>query len=99
MFAHTKHGELLRLMPKRLATQDMCDSRTLHQGAPFFSSHQRISQRAVLTSLEKQLDPRGPTASWGGGGGSTSLSKETYTIATCDFQRGLASGGGGMGVL
>ena len=31
----------------------------------FFLSHQRISQRAVRSSLEKQLDPRGPVASRG----------------------------------
>ena len=31
-----------------------------------FFSHQRISQRVVRTSLEKQLDPRGPNASRGG---------------------------------
>ena len=35
----------------------------------FFYSHQSISQRAVRASLEKQLDPRGPIASSGGGGG------------------------------
>ena len=29
-------------------------------------SHQRISKRAVRTSLEKQLDPAGPIASRGG---------------------------------
>ena len=32
---------------------------------PFFS-HQRIAQRAVQTSFEKQLDPRGPADSRGG---------------------------------
>ena len=36
----------------------------------FFLNYQRISQRAVQTSLEKQLDPRGPIASRG-------ISKET----------------------
>ena len=29
-------------------------------------SHQHISQSAVRTSPKKQLDPRGPIASWGG---------------------------------
>ena len=40
-----------------------------------FFSHRYISQRAVRTSLEKQLDPRGPMASRGGF--CTSISKET----------------------
>ena len=52
------------------------------------------------TSLEKQLDPRGPIASRGGGGGGgggvlSRISKETYKyIATCDFP-GREEGGGG----
>ena len=50
----------------------------------FFSrcfSHQRISQRTVRTSLEKQLDPIGPISSRGG---SVPVFLRT-TIATCDF--------------
>ena len=49
-----------------------------------FLSHQRISQRAVRTSLEKQLDPKGPIASRGGSV-SVFLRKP---IATCDFSGG-----------
>ena len=43
----------------------MDGSRKFHQGGPdvFFLSHQRISQRAIQTSLQKQLDLRGPIAS------------------------------------
>ena len=43
----------------------------IHQGvlATFFKSHQRISQRAVRTSIEKRLDFKRPIASRGGGGG------------------------------
>ena len=39
-------------------------------------SHQRISQRAARTSLEKQFGPKGPIAF---GGVRTSISKETYS--------------------
>ena len=48
--------------------------------------YQRISQRAVSTSLERQLNPRGPIASRGG------LYQETYNHLW--FSRG---GGGGPG--
>ena len=54
----------------------MGGSRKFCQRGPLFS-HQRILQRAVLTYLWKQLDPRGPIASRGEV--STSISKETYS--------------------
>ena len=56
----------------------MCGSRKFSQGGVLitFFSHQHISQRAVLTSLKKQLDPKGPIASRGGV--RTSISEETY---------------------
>ena len=44
----------------------MRGSRKFRQGVLFFFSYQRISQRAVRTSLKKQLDPRGPIATQGG---------------------------------
>ena len=51
-----------------------------------FLSHQHISQRAVQTSLQKQLDRRGPIASVGGGGGGGSVPIFLRkSIATCDF--------------
>ena len=53
----------------------------------FFFSHQGISQRAVRTFLEKKLDPLGPIASRGGGGGFRRVSV-TKPIATCDFPVG-----------
>ena len=50
--------------------------------------HRHMLQGAVRTSLEKQLGPRGPIASRGGGVGGggvgTSISKGTSTDA-CDF--------------
>ena len=46
-----------------------------------FFSHQLISHRAVRTSLEKQLDPRGPIAS-GGRSVAVFLRKP---ITTCDL--------------
>ena len=53
---------------------DMQGSRKFHQAVlKTFFSHQRFSQR---TSLEKQLDPRGPMASQFGV--HASISKETY---------------------
>ena len=42
-----------------------------------FFSHRSVSQRIIQTSLEKQLDPRGPIASWGGI--YISISKENYS--------------------
>ena len=47
----------------------------------FCLSHQHISQRALQTSLEQQLDPRGPIAALGGSVPDF-LRKP---IATCDF--------------
>ena len=44
----------------------MCVSRKFRQGEGVltaFLSNQRTLKRAVWTSLEKQLDPRGPSAS------------------------------------
>ena len=50
-------------------------------GAENIFSYQRISQRVVRTSLEKQLDPRDPIASrWG----SVPVFVRKH-IATCDF--------------
>ena len=50
-------------------------------GAENIFSYQRISQRVVWISLEKQLDPRDPIASrWG----SVPVFVEKH-IATCDF--------------
>ena len=49
---------------------EMLGSRKFRQvggGPENYLSHQRISQRVVRTSLEKQLDPRGPIASLEGG--------------------------------
>ena len=65
----------------------MGGSRKFRQGVEVFISHQRILQSAVLTSLEKQLDLRGPITSRG-------RSVPIFLrkpIATCDF----AGGGGG----
>ena len=53
----------------------------------YFFSHQHISQRAVQTSLEKQLD-LSPIAS-GGGSVPVFLRK---SIATCDFPGGWGGG-------
>ena len=59
-----------------------------------FFSHQHISQRAARTSLEKQLDPRGPITLLQKGV-RTRFSKETHSY--CDFPRGGGGGGGGGG--
>ena len=66
-------------------------SRKFHLGGPEHS-HQRISQRAVQTTHEKQLDPRGPFASGGVSVGVLVFLRKP--ISTCDF----AGGGGGAGV-
>ena len=50
-----------------------------------FISHQRFSQMAVRTSLEEQLDPRGPIASRGG----SILVFLRKPIATCDSPGGV----------
>ena len=65
-------------------------SRKFHLGGPEHS-HQRISQRAVQTTHEKQLDPRGPFASGGVSVGVLVFLRKP--ISTCDF----AGGGGGLG--
>ena len=63
-------------------------SRKFHQGGPdlfFFFSNRNIFQRALRTSLEKQLDPIGPIASQG-------RSVPVFLrkpIATCDFPGGV----------
>ena len=54
-----------------------------------FLSHHGISQRAVRTSLEKQLNPRGPIASRGGVHSRCVFPRKS--IATCEFP----GGGGG----
>ena len=50
-------------------------------------SHQRISQRAVQTSLEKQLDPLDPMGPIASPGVSVSTLSNA-TIATCHFPGG-----------
>ena len=52
---------------------------------PDIFRYQRISQRAVRISLEKQLDPRGPIASRGG---SVPVFLRDH-ITTCDFPGGV----------
>ena len=49
-------------------------------------SHQQISQRAIRTSFEKQLDPKGPIASRGGVGVVPEFVRKP--IVTCDFPGG-----------
>ena len=56
-----------------------------------FYSHELISQRAIRTSLEKLLNPRGPIASRSGGWGGRSVPVFLKPITICDFP----GGGGG----
>ena len=51
----------------------------------FFFIHQHISQRAAQTSLEKQLDPKGPNCFLRG----SVLIFLSKPLATCDFPRGI----------
>ena len=71
-------------------------SRKFHLGGPEHS-HQRISQRAVQTTHEKQLDPRGPFASGGVSVGVLVFLRKP--ISTCDFAGGGQAGVGGQDPL
>ena len=61
------HTDLMYL--QNLVIENLDGPRKFHQGVFwFFFCNQHISQSAVCTSHENQLDPWGPFA-WGGGGG------------------------------
>ena len=69
-YPSTRHEPLLVLTESNIFYPGSVTLKDIMRGSrKLFFSHQSISERAVQTSLERQLDPTGPIASWGGGGG------------------------------